>query len=135
MVDRAWQEGMREVLDEVYRDRETAAVRDVYSSASRHLRLSADMLAHLNELPEGAYTRQEMAEAINEVVRGRGEQEEFGLLDRPSPIEAVEESAEAERAVRDEAPLEALNPAQGGTEEEPATEFREPGTPPDRGEG
>ncbi|MFF5209091.1 hypothetical protein [Streptosporangium sp. NPDC000396] len=128
MVDRVWLEEMRQVLDEAYRDRDQAAVRDVYSRASTHIHLSADMLAHLNDLPEGAYTRREMAEAINRVVRHRGEQETLGLLESPVQIEAVENTVEAERAVWDDTPLEALNPTPAAPQED-APEFREPRFP------
>lgn len=72
---------MRQVLDEVFQDREQAAVREVYACASEKVRLPADVLAHLNEVPEGAYTREEFVEAVNEVIRRRGEQDTLGLLD------------------------------------------------------
>ncbi|WP_101787521.1 hypothetical protein [Nonomuraea indica] len=129
MADQVWLEEMRQVLDEVYRDRDRAAVREVYSCASAHVHLTADMLAQLNEVPEGAYTRREMAEAINGVVRGRGRQDTLGLLERPPPIEAVESTAEAARAAWDDTPLEALNPTPAASEPE-VPEFREPGRPP-----
>ncbi|MEO3872091.1 hypothetical protein ABGB18_25025 [Nonomuraea sp. B12E4] len=83
---------MRQVLEEVYRDRDRAPVREVYGCASRRTRLTADMLAHLNEIPEGGYTRREMVEAINEVIQRRGEQDSLGLLDAPPRIEPVEGS-------------------------------------------
>ncbi|MEV0199560.1 hypothetical protein [Nonomuraea sp. NPDC050691] len=129
MADHVWVEEMREVLDEAYRDRDTAAVRDVYARASEHVRLTADMLAHLNEIPEGAYTRQDMAEAIDRVVRGRGEHDTLGLLAGPAPVRPVESTDEAERAVRDDTPLEALNPETPAPPQD-TPEFREPGHPP-----
>ncbi|MGW7481910.1 hypothetical protein ACWGH8_25310 [Nonomuraea muscovyensis] len=128
MADQVWMEEMRQVLDEVFRDRDRVAVRDVYSCASEHIHLTADMLAHLNAVPEGAYTRQEIAGEINRVIRGRGEQDTLGLLESPAPIEAVEDTAEAERAVLDDTPLEALNPTPATPAEE-APEFQEAGPP------
>ncbi|XVQ90030.1 hypothetical protein ACQP2K_22250 [Microbispora siamensis] len=85
---------MRQALDEVYRERETVAVRDVYASASARLHLTADMLAHLNEIPEGAYTRQEMIEAINRVILHRNEQDILGLIEEPSLTGEAEDTAE-----------------------------------------
>ncbi|MBN6055065.1 hypothetical protein JYK22_24225, partial [Nonomuraea sp. RK-328] len=87
MADHVWVEEMRGVLDEVFRDQDTAAVRDVYARASERLHLTADMLAHLNEIPEGAYTRQDMVEAIDRVVRSRGEDDTLGLLAGPAPMQ------------------------------------------------
>ncbi|MBP2705088.1 hypothetical protein JOL79_14830 [Microbispora sp. RL4-1S] len=81
MPDHVFLDEMRQVLDEVYRDRETAAVRDVYSSASARLRLTADMLAHLNEIPEGGYTRRQMIKLINQVIERRHEQDTLGLIE------------------------------------------------------
>ncbi|SDK30078.1 hypothetical protein SAMN05421869_11537 [Nonomuraea jiangxiensis] len=83
---------MRQVLDEVYRDQDRAPVREIYGRASARTRLTADMLAHLNEIPEGDYTRREMVEEINKVIQRRGEQDSLGLLDVPPRIEAVEDT-------------------------------------------
>ncbi len=93
MPSHVFQDEMRQVLDEVFRERETVAVRDVYANASARLYLTADMLAHLNEIPEGAYTRQEMVEAINRVILHRSEQDTLGLIEEPSPTEGTEDSA------------------------------------------
>ncbi|MDF5757097.1 hypothetical protein [Spongiactinospora sp. TRM90649] len=71
------------VLDEVFRDRERVTRREVYGRASEHLHLPADILAHLNELPIGPYTRAELTEAVNDVIRERGEQNSLGLLRMP----------------------------------------------------
>lgn len=101
--DQVFRSEMQQVLDEVYRTRERAAVREVYSTASTRLRLNADMLARLNRIPEGGYTKQEMVDAINELIVSRGGRE---TLDPP-------EAAARPRAVTDP----------GGTEpagEEPA---------------
>ncbi|WP_405087799.1 hypothetical protein [Microbispora sp. NBC_01389] len=87
MSGHVFQDEMRQVLDEVYRGRETVAVRDVYAQASARLHLTADMLAHLNEIPEGAYTRQQMVAAINRVILHRNEQDTLGLIDEPSRTE------------------------------------------------
>ncbi|MFG3441121.1 hypothetical protein ACGF0J_28045 [Nonomuraea sp. NPDC047897] len=134
MADQVWMEEMRQVLDEAFRDRDRVAVRDVYSCASERIRLTADMLAHLNELPEGDYTRQEMTGEINRVIRDRGEQDTLGLLESPARIEAVEDTAEAERAVWDDTPLEALNPTPGPPQEG-SPDFREAAPPaPERGD-
>lgn len=81
MPDQVFLDEMRKALDEAYRNRETAAVREVYACASARLHLTADMLAHLNEIPEGAYTRQEMIKAINNVILNRNEQDTLGLLE------------------------------------------------------
>ncbi|NRQ38954.1 hypothetical protein HII36_45115 [Nonomuraea sp. NN258] len=97
-------------IDEAYQGKDRTGVREVYSAASGHVALPADLLAHLNEVPEGVYTKREMAEAINEVIRGRGEEGTVGLLEIPEQVRPVEETIEAERAVQDETPLEFLNP-------------------------
>ncbi|MEV0974549.1 hypothetical protein [Microtetraspora glauca] len=80
MPDRAALEEMQKVLDEVFRDRDRATRREVYASASANVRLSADMLTHLNEMPDRSYSRQEMVDAINKVIESRGEQDALGLL-------------------------------------------------------
>ncbi|MFF4771979.1 hypothetical protein [Microtetraspora fusca] len=80
MVERAALEEMRKVLDEVFHDRERATRREVYASASARVSLPADMLAHLNEMPDRSYSRQEMVDAINKVIESRGEQDVLGLL-------------------------------------------------------
>ncbi|WP_049572609.1 hypothetical protein [Nonomuraea sp. SBT364] len=61
---------MRRVLDEVFRDRDEVTRRELYSCASGHIQLSADMLGQLNELPERSYTRQELTEAIDRLIEG-----------------------------------------------------------------
>ncbi|WP_169947027.1 hypothetical protein [Microbispora sp. H11081] len=94
MPSHVFQDEMRQVLDEVYRERETVAVRDVYANASARLHLTADMLAHLNEIPEGAYTRQEMIEAINRVIRHRNEQDTLGLIEEHSRTGEAGDTAE-----------------------------------------
>jgi hypothetical protein len=76
---------LRQAIDEAFGGRDRVAIREVYAAASEHVNLPADLLAHLNELPEGAYNRQEVTEAINEVIRRRGEQDSLGLLDQDSP--------------------------------------------------
>ncbi|MFC0865868.1 hypothetical protein ACFHYQ_26570 [Sphaerimonospora cavernae] len=85
MSDQVFLGEMRQVLDEVYRDRDSAAVRDVYARASAHVHLTADRLALLNEIPEDGYTREEMAEAIDQVIMRRGAQDTLGLLQSPNP--------------------------------------------------
>ncbi|NJP94129.1 hypothetical protein HCN51_32635 [Nonomuraea sp. FMUSA5-5] len=87
---------LRQAIDEVFHGRERVVMRDVYAQASRHVNLSADLLTHLNELPEGPYDRRELTEAINEVITRRGEQDTLGLLEVPQQAGA--------------APLEYLNP-------------------------
>ncbi|MEV4803889.1 hypothetical protein AB0K18_28130 [Nonomuraea sp. NPDC049421] len=110
MTEHAVLDELRQAIDEAFQGRERVAMRDVYAQASRHVSLPADLLGHLNELPEGAYDRQELTEAINAVITRRGEQDTLGLLEVPEQIRPVEETPEAERAVRDDAPLEYLNP-------------------------
>jgi hypothetical protein len=83
MTDHVVLDELRQAIDEAFGGRDRVSVREVYSAASEHLNLPADVLAYLNELPEGAYDRQEVTEAINEVIRRRGEQESLGLLDSP----------------------------------------------------
>ncbi|RBQ19298.1 hypothetical protein DP939_15310 [Spongiactinospora rosea] len=76
-------EELQRVLDEVFHDHDRVTRREVYGRASEHLGVPAAILAHLNELPMGPYTRPELTEAINDVIRGRGEQEALGLLTMP----------------------------------------------------
>ncbi|MFI9595894.1 hypothetical protein [Nonomuraea sp. NPDC052265] len=126
MADQAVLDELQEALDEAFQGRDRVAMREVYARVSAHVRLPADMLAHLNELPEGSYSREEMAEAINDVIRRRGEQDSLGLLRIPRQ-RPVEESAAAERAVADDTPLDSLNPPPTRPDDGQAPEFREPG--------
>ncbi|SDR16578.1 hypothetical protein [Thermostaphylospora chromogena] len=102
MADRAVLQEMERVLDEVFGERERVALRDVYARASAHVNLPADMLAHLKEVPEGSYTRADIAEAINGVIRRRGEQDALGLLDVPADLPAANPAEGA--AARDDTP-------------------------------
>ncbi|MEU4579125.1 MULTISPECIES: hypothetical protein [Nonomuraea] len=61
---------VRRVLDEVFRDRDEVTRREVYSCASEHVKLPADTLGQLNELPERSYTRQELTEALARLLGG-----------------------------------------------------------------
>ncbi|MFB4276604.1 MULTISPECIES: hypothetical protein [unclassified Nonomuraea] len=83
MTDHAVLDELQQAIDEAFQGRERVAMREVYSQVSRHVGLPADLLTHLNELPEGAYDRQELTEAINEVITRRGEQDTLGLLEVP----------------------------------------------------
>ncbi|TMR98716.1 hypothetical protein [Nonomuraea basaltis] len=83
MADHAVLDELRQAIDEAFQGQDRVAMREVYARASAHVALPADLLAHLNELPEGAYSRQEVTEAINEVIRRRGEQDSLGLLEEP----------------------------------------------------
>ncbi|WP_157547853.1 hypothetical protein [Nonomuraea candida] len=77
---------LRQAIDEAFAGRERVTMREVYSQASRHVNLSADLLTHLNELPEGAYDKRELTEAVNEVITRRGEQDTLGLLEVPRQV-------------------------------------------------
>ncbi|GLW09230.1 hypothetical protein Misp01_43590 [Microtetraspora sp. NBRC 13810] len=68
MPDRAALDEMRKVLDEVYRDRPRATRREIYSCASGHVMLPAEMLARLHELPEGVYSRREVDQALGRLA-------------------------------------------------------------------
>lgn len=83
MTDHAVIHELRQAIDEVFEGRERVAMREVYSQVSRHVGVPADLLTHLNELPEGAYNRRELTEAINGVIIRRGEQDSLGLLEEP----------------------------------------------------
>jgi hypothetical protein len=84
MADRTAVEEMERILDEVFRDRTHATRRDVYSCGSEHIKLPAEILAHLNALPETPLTKQEMVDAINATIETRGERDTLGLLRGPS---------------------------------------------------
>ncbi|UBU13161.1 hypothetical protein [Nonomuraea gerenzanensis] len=83
MTDHAALDELRQAIDEAFQERERVSMRDVYAQASRHVGLSADLLTHLNELPEGPYDKRELTEAINGVITRRGEQDTLGLLEPP----------------------------------------------------
>jgi len=83
MTHHAVLDELRKAIDEAFQGRERVAMREVYAQASRHVGLPADLLGHLNELPEGAYDRRELTEAINAVITRRGEQDTLGLLEVP----------------------------------------------------
>ncbi|RSN02950.1 hypothetical protein DMB42_34455 [Nonomuraea sp. WAC 01424] len=127
MADQVVLDELQQALDEAFQGRDRVAMREVYARVSAHLRIPADMLAHLNEVPEGRYTREEMAEAINGVIRRRGEQDSLGLLRIPRQ-RPVEVTPAAERAVEDDTPLEYLNPTGTRPDDDDQTpRFREPG--------
>lgn len=126
MADQAVLDELQQALDEAFQGRDRVAMREVYARVSAHVRIPADMLTHLNELPEGSYSREEMAEAINGVITRRGEQESLGLLSVPRQ-RPVEETLAAERAVEDDTPLDYLNPTSTQPEDGQSPEFREPG--------
>ncbi|SEG98261.1 hypothetical protein SAMN05444920_111259 [Nonomuraea solani] len=89
MTDRAGLQELQQAIDEAFAERERVPPREVYLRASEHILLSADLLAHLNELPEDDYTKEEMVAAIDDVIRRRGEQDSLGLLaddDDPSSL-------------------------------------------------
>ncbi|MEW9549886.1 hypothetical protein [Nonomuraea sp. NPDC050783] len=127
---------LRQAIDEAFGDRDRVAVREVYARASARVNLPADLLAHLNEVPdEGSYSKEELTEAIDDVIRRRGEQDSLGLLNGPrraAPVpEAstaepaapeppvmdtpVEETIEAEHAILDDTTLDSLNQPPSGT--------------------
>ncbi|GGT20583.1 hypothetical protein ACFFV7_14555 [Nonomuraea spiralis] len=126
MADQVVLDELQQALDEAFQGRDRVAMREVYARVSAHLRIPADMLAHLNEVPEGRYTREEMAEAINGVIRRRGEQDSLGLLGIPRQ-RPVEETPAAERAIEDDTPLEYLNPTATPPDDDQTPRFREPG--------
>ncbi|MGW3352085.1 hypothetical protein ACWDA3_53075 [Nonomuraea rubra] len=95
MTDHAVLDELRQAIDEAFHGRERVAMREVYAQASRHVNLSADLLTHLNELPEGPYDKRELAEAINEVIARRGEQDTLGLLEVPRQAGPPEEHRSA----------------------------------------
>jgi hypothetical protein len=61
---------MRQVLDEVFRDRDQATRRDVYSRVSEHIRIPAETMARLNQIPDRTYTRQELTEEVDRILHG-----------------------------------------------------------------
>jgi hypothetical protein len=70
MTERSVLDEMRQVLDEVFRDRDRATRRDVYSRASQHIHIPAETMARLNELlPDRTYTKQELTEEVDRIVR------------------------------------------------------------------
>ncbi|MFG1704958.1 hypothetical protein ACFLIM_17360 [Nonomuraea sp. M3C6] len=91
MTDRAVLDELQQAIDEAFQDRDRVAMREVYSRVSQHVGLPADLLTHLNELPEGDYSRQEVAEAINDVITRRGEQDVLGLLEVPRQLRSVDD--------------------------------------------
>lgn len=78
MTEQSVLDEMRQVLDEVFRDRDEATRRDVYSRASEHIHVPAETMARLNELPDRSYTKQEMTEEVDRIVREWSEQGEPG---------------------------------------------------------
>ncbi|WP_188197712.1 hypothetical protein [Nonomuraea sp. SYSU D8015] len=72
-------EELRHAIDEAFGGHDRVAICEVYARACEHVKESADrlarlagLLAYFNELPEASSTRQELAEAINDVIRRRG---------------------------------------------------------------
>ncbi|MBF8187586.1 hypothetical protein ITP53_17965 [Nonomuraea sp. K274] len=83
MTDHAVLDELQQAIDEVFQGRDRVAIREVYGQVSEHVRVPADVLALLNEVPEGAYSKRDVTEAINEVIRRRGDQDSLGLLRAP----------------------------------------------------
>ncbi|MGN9843078.1 hypothetical protein ACTMTI_33635 [Nonomuraea sp. H19] len=81
MTDHTVLDALQQAIDEAFQGHDRVAMRQVYAQVSRHARVPADLMAQLNEVPEGAYSKQEVTEAINDVIRRRGEQDSLGLLD------------------------------------------------------
>ncbi|MER7506336.1 hypothetical protein [Nonomuraea pusilla] len=126
MTDHALLDELQHAIDQAFHGRDRVPLREVYVQVSDDVHLPADMMTHLNELPEGEYTRQELMGAINDVIRSRGEQDSIGLLGVPAQRTPVEETPEAERAVENEAPLGFLTQTPPGPDED-NPDFREPG--------
>lgn len=78
MTEQSVLDEMRRVLDEVFRDREVATRRDVYSRASEHIHIPAETMARLSSLPDRTYTKQELTEEVDRIVREWMEQGEPG---------------------------------------------------------
>ncbi|WP_405394460.1 hypothetical protein [Microbispora hainanensis] len=116
-------ERLRQVVDELFHDRLRVTRRDLYSAAAADIHVPAETLALLNEIPEGSYSRGEMLEAIEGAVRDRDEAERET---RPERIVALEDTAEAERAIIGDTTLNALIQGPSGPPPD-APPFREPG--------
>ena len=71
MTEQSVLDEMRQVLDEVFRDRGQATRREVYSCASEHLHIPAETMARLNELPDRFYNRQELTEEVDRILRDK----------------------------------------------------------------
>ncbi|GGM72498.1 hypothetical protein GCM10010106_18640 [Thermopolyspora flexuosa] len=78
MAEHSVLDEMRQVIDEVFRDREVATRRDVYSRASEHINIPAETMARLNELPDRSYRKEELAAEVDRIVREWIEQGEPG---------------------------------------------------------
>lgn len=70
MTEQSVLDEMRQVLDEVFRDRDQATRRDVYSRVSEHIRIPAETMARLNQIPDRTYTRQELTEEVDRILHG-----------------------------------------------------------------
>ncbi|MEU7694479.1 hypothetical protein FLW53_06120 [Microbispora sp. SCL1-1] len=117
-------ERLRQVVDELFHDRLRVTRRDLYSAAAADIHVPAETLALLNEIPEGSYSRAEMLDAIEGAVRDREEAEREAR--RPERIVALEDTAEAERAIIGDTTLNALIQGPSGPPPD-APPFREPG--------
>ncbi|GAB3163959.1 hypothetical protein [Microbispora hainanensis] len=124
MPDPAETERLRQVVDELFHDRLRVTRRDLYSAAAADIHVPAETLALLNEIPEGSYSRDEMLEAIEGAVRAREEAERETR--RPERIVALEDTAEAERAITEDTTLNALIQEPSGPPPD-APRFQEPG--------
>lgn len=124
MPDPAEMDRLRQVVEEIFRDRSHVTRRDLYSVAAADIHVPSETLALLNEIPEGPYRHGEMLEAIEEAVRNRGEAE--GRAGPPEQIAALEDTAEAEHAITGDTTLNALTQEAAGPPPD-APRFREPG--------
>lgn len=70
MTEQSVLDEMRQVLDEVFRDRDQATRRDVYSRVSEHIHIPAETMARLNQIPDRTYTRQELTEEVDRILHG-----------------------------------------------------------------
>ncbi|MBX6382727.1 MAG: hypothetical protein IRZ07_07090 [Microbispora sp.] len=116
-------ERLRQVVEELFRDRIRVTRRDLYSAAAADIHVQAETLALLNDIPEGPYSHREMLEAIEDAVRTR---EEAERAERPAEqITALEDTAEAEHAITGDTTLDALSQGSSGPPPD-APPFREP---------
>ncbi|HEY8475240.1 MAG TPA: hypothetical protein VIN09_00070 [Chloroflexota bacterium] len=67
------------VIDEVFRGRERVGKQEIFQKAAE-ASIAPDVMYYFRHLPEKEYTKRELVETINRMIRERGRQEEVGLL-------------------------------------------------------
>ncbi len=69
------------MLDDLYRTRERLSKEEIFKRAEAEP-IPPDWMYYFRHLPEGMYTRKELVETINRMIKERGREQALGLIPR-----------------------------------------------------